>query len=118
MAKSETSGCTWIVLVFIIIGAVMLVKAFKDTGNVSPAVKREEMMIYTAEKAVREGLKDSKTAEFEARDTRIYEKEKGLVIVSGSVRASNSFGAFIKSAFAVEMRESGEKWEVLKVDVK
>jgi hypothetical protein len=118
MAKSETSGCTWIVLVFIIIGAVWVGKSVKDTPPKSPAQHREEMVITTAQKAVRERLKDPRSGEFEYMQSRIAEAGAGRVIVSGKVRATNSFGATIETPWAVEMKEAGEKWEVLKVDVK
>lgn len=107
MARSKTSGCAWLALVLAIVGGYYVVKAFKETPH-NPVAHRENTMIADAQAAVRKSLKDSQTADFDYRSIRLHELEGGGMIVTGSVRAANSFGAFIETPWAVEMSEDGK----------
>lgn len=135
----QTSGCAWIALLFVGIpmiagiiyqGAVTpereaaaAVKEAKRVALLSPAQKASELQaarIYSAKGAcriyVKESLKDPNSAEFMGYGKTSSSDDGGVVSVSVSYRAKNSFGALVPAAFSCTVKLSGESW--LPVEIK
>lgn len=112
--RSGLGGCLkWAAIslsVLIIVGIV-----FSDLGKDSS--DKEYLAESMAERFVRDKLKDGEGATFPG-DKDSSKVSDGSWIVTGKVRAQNSFGAYSTSPYEVRLRHTGSnRWSVESVKV-
>jgi ribosomal protein L40E len=120
--KQKTSGCAWIVAIFMAVILFSCMKAQIDRGNRPPPTAQEQaqsqdnlIMVsacHQAEKSVKARLKAPATAEFPGCFLGLGEYRFNImrasreVIVRGHVDAQNSFGAKLRREFVVNLHSS------------
>jgi hypothetical protein len=99
------------------------------TGGPSDAELRETDAELACQSWVRDRLRAPSTAEFVNVYTRtgqadlteedVYagRSEDDVYTVRGSVDAQNGFGAMVREAFVCEVRDTGDGWELLGIDM-
>lgn len=123
-------GCLKFVVsaVALMLGAIFLITAMgnptpdRNAGTRAPRKAKcdDGYMAYAkAERAVKAALKAPSTAKFPGYSSvQISVLPNCQYIVMGYVDAQNSFGAMIRSSFAVKLQEfDNDRWDVLGVAV-
>lgn len=116
--QQSSSGCGSAILWLIGIGAalflILFIISYIRIENEAPKDSLKRNAIYAARDLMEQRLKSPSSASFQSTSEAQYqtfeENGKQLYVVTSYVDSENSFGAKIRTNFAITMSKSGTTW--------